>query len=481
MGIHELTGARTASTVAKGISSGVDIRARRIDQRKTAKLRQAQMDEELQKIQLRQETGVIENEVGLLRQQTDDMRNKLTQQESFTVFDAYVADSNPNHINRLLQTNDHWRNLIEGIAGPITSFNRIDLMADREWLATKYKLSSEELNKLDMDNFQSRFLKATRPDGSVDMVDMANLYGSTGYAKYKSGEQRKAIADKLNLQKIAKGLGTGTIPTMQKNAARAAEAQTRIDKGEGTEEDRQFLRGWTAETAGKLPGRFDVARKTTDKLLKQFGGEDKFFGVDFGERSNFNKAYPYIAEIEALEGVEFTSREKTDLMDLRDLIGLSDPASQLTEKETGLFDTMLFKVRQYISDNVEGTESVVAYKAFRNTVQHALYGSALSLTEKKSMTESYGTLGQQLGPVLTHFKSALEQVKNKVETVALMKNPYSVKVRLGVDQVRLDTIIARIEERIEFITGLSTEAPGTELPGTETPEDLIAGAFGAAP
>jgi hypothetical protein len=138
---------------------------------------------------------------------------------------------------------------------------------------------------------------------------------------------------------------------------------------------------------------------------------------------------------------------------------------------------MLKTVRTYVSDNVEGLAATSAYNAFRNTVRHALFGSALTQAEISSFNAAYGTLGQQTGPVLQQFVTSLMQVQAKLAALSNLNDPYVVKARLGKNQEELQATIQAIQERIDqFSRGAQTGkiVPQTgALPG-DIPEDGLA-------
>ena len=126
----------------------------------------------------------------------------------------------------------------------------------------------------------------------------------------------------------------------------------------------------------------------------------------------------------------------------------------LTPEVTGALDTTLRNVKNYISDSTDSVDSVAAqsaYGAYRNTIRHALFGSALTETEVTAFNEAFGTLKQKYPAVLTQFKTSIMQLKSKLQTVADTNNPYIAKYYMGKSAEEVDIIIGRLDERLEML------------------------------
>lgn len=211
-----------------------------------------------------------------------------------------------------------------------------------------------------------------------------------------------------------------------------------------------------------------MADDLTGNMLQEFGStrEDTnaFFNTDFSKRENYEKGYRYISKIEKLEGVQLSEKDKENIADMRQLIALADPASKLTGDNTGLMDKKFGDVKAYLDDNVKGQEAKAAWTAFRNIMRRNMSGQALTEFEIKANTEAMGELGQQLGPTLAKFKTSLIQVKSQIEGQNTVLNPYSVRVRLGADQKKLNTIMENIDKTLTYLNG--AEATGARRQDT---------------
>ena len=168
----------------------------------------------------------------------------------------------------------------------------------------------------------------------------------------------------------------------------------------------------------------------------------------------------------------------------------------LTSEVTGLFDTWFRDLKKYVTDDVAEVDkqaAASAYGAFRNTVRHALFGSALTDGEIKAFNEAFGTLKQSYPAVVTQFKTALQQTRSKLNTISQLNNPYLAHYYLGKSADELDVVIGRLDERIEYMSKLqrqdtpesvSSDEPELEADGL-TPEQRrnqrFTDIFGPAP
>lgn len=412
----------------------------------------------------------------LVAAQTQDALNQLAKRDSYDAFTAYRSDGDTSHLNRAFNSNSILKRMYK-----IAAVDKINLQAeeDRRLLVQSGIASPEELTQMvdlpetniDLEKFSRRFVKVTDAQGQRTIRDMSRLYAGTGYTNYLSKQQREALLEEAN---IAKALRTseGVPPTLLRESTAVAEARERIERGEGTTEDFTLVEGWTERVAGNVPAKLELADNAASSLIDAFGGDDMFWETDFSDPKNFRKAFKYINQIERLSGTELTNQDKRAIEDVRVLLAIGDPASTLTAEETGIWDKFLNDVKQYVSDEVPGAGATSAYAAFRNSVRHALYGAALTEAEIKAFNEAFGTLGQQLGPVLTKFKTALLQTKAKLDSLAQVQNPVVAHVRLGVDQQHLGSMIESLQERIDYFNsqGKVGTAPQPRQPPQAQPQ-----------
>lgn len=209
-------------------------------------------------------------------------------------------------------------------------------------------------------------------------------------------------------------------------------------------------------TDGSTTTQKDLAAADTvaKNLVEPFGSEEDFFNADLSDPKVRRDALNQVIKIEQLTGTEPSEADKKTITELRELMTLANPVVKLTASQTGLIDKQISGVTKYFSDNIEGVEAKAALQTFRNTLRHALFGSALTEAEITAFNEAAGHLGYQLGPVLAHFRTSVEQLKTRLESTGEMMNPYSAKVRLGKDQVQLGKILQALDERLNYISKL---------------------------
>lgn len=197
----------------------------------------------------------------------------------------------------------------------------------------------------------------------------------------------------------------------------------------------------------------DAAETATNDLLAAFGGEEGFMKTDFSKPENYNKAYGYITKIEKLEGTQLSEADKKNIIDLKQMIALADPAAKLSADETGLFDKQFNEYKKYLSDEIGGKEAIAAYNAMLNVFRNALYGATLTDGEIKMFESAYGTLGQKEGPVKAALKTLFLQQQSRLESVMMLQNPYSAQVRLGKDKQSLAAIQIALQDRLDLLDG----------------------------
>ena len=195
------------------------------------------------------------------------------------------------------------------------------------------------------------------------------------------------------------------------------------------------------------------AKARIDEL--NFGTEEEpinFFEVNFsslnpGQRAQIQKN---IAEIEKLDpNSQLSTEDKRVARDIRNLIQLGGTAgSEITDKETGLIDRSLNTLKSYFINDVGGTEGTAAYESFRNIFRNALYGASLTPTEVAAFNKAMGTLGQKTLPVLNRLQTQMESLKNQLESIRDLGDPYVMHYYLGGDVEQVDDIIRALDERI---------------------------------
>lgn len=200
-----------------------------------------------------------------------------------------------------------------------------------------------------------------------------------------------------------------------------------------------------------------------------------FLETDLAEMSTVERGqiyHKYIRPLEAYSGAKFSSEEKRTIRDLRDLAQLGDTAGEeITSKETGVLDKLLHNFKKYVTDNVEGVKGVSAYETFRNVIRHSLYGSALTGNEIKAFNTAAGGLGQQLGPVLMQLQTQMQSIKNQMEAIRDLEDPYVAHYYLGMSNDQIDETIRNIETRIDELVKPNAKQGDIRVRRTDTPKE----------
>lgn len=294
-----------------------------------------------------------------------------------------------------------------------------------------YNAGQDPVKNASSDN--QPYVKDTNPK---EGIDRANKYADNRIATIQSYFQGNANAAK----------GSSNALEQQKADAETVKSQSELIAATGKDNSTSDQKNIKA------------SRDETTSLVNKFGGEDKFLSTNFDTQTedgskNFNKAWSNVVAIQKYEGTTLSDQDKKNIIDVRGLITLGQSAKDLSADKTGLIDKQLSNLKLYMSDNVKGTAARSAYMAFSNALLHAFGGSNMTPAEIERFTSAYGSLGEKQGPVLEQFKTALLQVKSKLDTVSGLSNPYTSKVLLGADQERVSKIITSIDSTINVLQG----------------------------
>lgn len=496
-------------------------RQRQQEEREAAKLRAAERAAAFQQtkvdtltdeqVNLTQETTT--QELKLLKQQQHQAMAENAKRTVYSAFDRYTGDHNTRHLNTALQelkSNPAGKRIFGDITrvDPITKEDTNLLV--QKGLDPTLVLENEELRQ--------QLIKTVKADGSVTIEDLGELFAMSGYHRYTSDreiERQRKVATIVSAfrnnglktetersahrQAVNEGLEPGTDEynirfqqifsklntddsTMNFSTKDEREAE-RLTLAAGVEKDSPewedtynsnyhdiIARNRQTSDSRKMDEVEQTKIAIKDKASKLEQGS--FFKINFADPNNFELKLEFedeIQRIEKLGGLELDVQAKKDLSYIRQLIAVANTTEGISEAETGLIDRFSRGIKNYTTNNVDGLKAVAAYGAYRNTVRHALYGSALSGEEIKAFTQQFGTLGQQTGPVLAQFSVALTQLKAKLEGLASTNDSYVSHFRLGADQEQLAVILDSLDERIDFFN--RAQAQFKSQATTLTPEE----------
>ena len=438
------------------------------------------------------------------------MMRENNRQTSYSAFSRYDADGDVRHVNTMLEDFRQRGVKLYGKVNRVDKINSTDVK-----LMQDMGLSPDFIKQVFNPNSSvyKSYVKITGQDGNVSFGDLDTLKGITKYNRVATKEELSRQEDARTLEGLEMAgykLGPGAeeafrrtraeFPQMKpeeyKNSEEFQEAYTRnLDtmeaKGYGdrlgntTNEEGYAERALADE--GLYPGdenynaRYnelirEYANRQKPSKVKQLEGateaqnelqEMDFLDMDTSSLSSqqTNNIETKIRDLEQLGGAELKADTRKNLLRIRGLTHLGDKAGELTEKETGLLDNLLFNVKKYIFDEAPaGTDAAAAYALYRNTARHAQFGSVLPAGEIKSFTEAFGSLGMQAGPVLSMLRESLVQLKHDYNAIADLENPYVMKWRTGMGEIELEDTINKLDDRIGMIDRVANDTPITTEP-----------------
>lgn len=491
---------------------------------------QAQFDEfeENEPVRDAQRTQAIaQAQQGAYQANVDVMRS-----QTYDAFRRFESDKDVRHLNTFLKEakqNPIGRN-VYGDYTRVDSIANLDTAEAQQLLRRAgYPEPGETLSDPDM---QNEFIVATGQDGSRTLLQMSQLYASTGYTQHMTKQeldtamQRAQIAqlekypnsaESQIIRDIAKENGITLLEAAQKykQTTRSRNAGSTIErtaeairqnnpwmseeqalreaamllKSGGTaseregyeraaapvEGDDEYLTEWEKvnqrkERTSQIKNA-DEAMATRDQIDEAAGGD--YFSLDLTKPENRRKVGPLVRRLEQLTNSELTTEDKRVARNIRDLIGLGQTAgSKITPDETGILDHMFGKVKRYFSDNVKGEEARASYETFRNIFRNALYGASLTDNEIKTFEAAAGSLSQQAGPVLKQLQVQMDSLRNQLQSIYDMNDEYVSHYYVGTDLDTLDRAIEGIEERLQLIQGQVKESPQSsdDLPRVPIPK-----------
>jgi len=504
-------GADAATAFARGMSP------ERFAERSAARTQKEQSEQDLERLQKTKlteadydklteiQTAQLDEALRTLDQNKRDMNMSMTY-DAFTRYDD--DNGNVDHFNTLIKQLDKRGSSLFGDIARVDRINTTDIiMMDQTGL--NKALQNEILNNHEV---AKSYVKITAKDGSISFGDMDMLKSvATGYTQDIAPAREKKRMEMVRETEYLTSIGIPTtvnsreafraaradFPDADPNSSEFQEAyKKRLDELRTTGKGRYSSRNATNEEGyaeralaaeglaigdseyetryNELVAEYRNLRKTSTKknLEGANEAEDRLMDHSFFDeeqtitRESLGRKGRMAIErdIRALEqqgGAELKADTRKSLLQIRGLAHLGDKAGQLTRKETGLMDNFLFGVRKYFTDTTTGVEATAAYAEYRNLARHALFGSVLPMQEVKSFIESFGSLKQQVGPILAHLKSSMEKVKGDYDTIAAGENELVMLWRTGMTEDELDNTIRNLDQRIHDLGVITNDIPQT--------------------
>lgn len=258
---------------------------------------------------------------------------------------------------------------------------------------------------------------------------MANeIYTTEGYvgtykdALFEANDRLKKTGTERTAERVAEELGISLVD---------AEKMLREQKQRTTEQKEA-----------------DEVLAAKDNLNEIFDGD--FFSVDFSDPSNRVKADAAgMTRIMKDNDLTFSSGQLTKINKLRQATNLVDLSSDMTEDETGIYDSMLRNVKKYMFDEADDKQvATAAYAQLTNIVRNMLFGATLPQGEIAMFNKQLGTTNLKYGPLMNQVKTAMLDIKNQLESIYQVADPYVAHYLLGTDRNQIAEIITNIDNNL---------------------------------
>lgn len=519
--------------IGAGIAQGAQGARQAYDAYEETKARRQEAVERQQMSKMRVKTAQ-QMQPGQTQLQLQNLQNELyqaqkqgLQQRTFDAFKAYEGDNNPKHLNTFLtaaKANPIGRNIYANAV----RFDKVERTKEAEEALKRMGIT-------DIDGYfenpteAGNYIWSTDSQGQKTMVDLDKVYAMTGFTQYmQDAELQRMNTRSLIARRMMDGESKKSLTALERVAKLKSEAEgiplhvayeqlkNAQTKSAGTETERlakelmnqnpelTYVEAYEEAVGKRRPGSaeerearriaeaegrdynevfeevksrnerttsqksVDEINTTKDELDKQFGGS--FLDADLSDPEARRKAGRYISRIE--KDFPMTTEDRRIAVEMRQLRSLGETAGeQITDAQAGPIDSLIRGVKKYLSNDVGGVEGTAAYETFRNTLRHALYGASLTQGEIDAFNSAAGTLKEQTGPVLVKLKTQLGELKNKMEAVYDMNDEYVAKYRLNMDLDEVAKVIDALDERIDFVGGITAPAssPAVIVPGEKKP------------
>ena len=508
-----LTIGLATQNIPNAIGKGVDLTEARQQRRDEALRRKQEGDLKLQVLQHQVDTlptqdQILQQKLQMQEQQLHDMKMKAIQHDTFTALNNFFDSAgDPRSLNQFLQDYKDDPAVQTAFNGAVKVEPINYKSPEDQDLLKQAGLSQEELDaadgtkdgQIDWDKLNARYTKVITKDGETRLVDMLHIAAATGYNRYVSDQQIEKLIKLAQLQKAQQG----PAPTsLERNAQAYGEAKKRIEAGTASEADKALVRKFEAESRGPAePAPIRTAKEVAaakarieagnpqpgDAEIVKFGAKE-LGGVDAGKESLVTQArtqwqakeFDNLSQKELQKNPEarqlvnqielahpISAPMQKELTDLNAMIALSKEAGQLSETQTGLLDSVTSNAASYVNNSVKDKTAKSAYMALINQFRHNLFGSALTTGELQAFAKAYATDKQKIGPVLSGLRSALIQIKSKLQTISDLNDPAVIKFRTGKSVEDIQKALQGVEERISYYNkieaGMTPEEAAQEV------------------
>ena len=318
---------------------------------------------------------------------------------------------------------------------------------------------------------EERGVKQIMEDQNVDFLTALGQYRSAGKTSRAPSEVEERIAKSI----MAENPGMTEV-----DALKQAYQMTAPDRTTNFDKTLDILRNDPAN-AGKSDAELLSMAKNLDMTTKQknVAAVDEvkaeldnidFFDIDVAGMGLKDKAqlHKSISAIEEYNGVNRNSEERKTMRNLRSLVSLGTTVGdELRGDQVGILDNMLNSAKAYIVDDATNKEPKQAYETMRNIFRNTLFGASVTAGEEAAFNRAAGSPNQQLQPILSAVKVQMETVRDQLQTISDLDDPYLAHYYLGGDLADVDAAINRLNSRLGKFTAPKVQATQAAVPAQE--------------
>lgn len=412
--------------------------------------------EQLKQAQVQRETQ--EEQLKTLKMQNEQLQKDMAKQQTFEALDLYANSGDTTKVNYLLKNNSLVSQAFGGNIARIDAINDYDM----------------EHFSLDPSKMQvGRYAKLTKKDGTQTLVDMDQIYATTGYFNYASNKQKELLQNRATiaeskakessskvleagaydlLNKVIKGEisgseaadilskwgKTGQVSFARQDSEEMAKIEQKIKNGTATDFDISLYDNYMALHAG-VQGAFGKQTRALEATLNRdnnFNLLDPNFDVDKFKQENPDS----IQTVEALkrnlatsETAKYIDKSMNEMNKEGIVSSLAQVGSSLVTNlkenknlDTNIVSKWLNDVKGYIGLNVrdipkDEKQRIQMFTDFNQLIalfKKAEAGATLSNNENTLLADSITNLKKNKFVNLSNIISKLDQNIAKMSGIA---------------------------------------------------------------
>lgn len=489
-------------TAKGGVYATQEFGVERQAERASARAVKEQKQQELDKLKATRPTAKdLKTEAEIASLELDRQREELVQVQRQNNERAtyegmrrhYTDPSDARHLNQMF--GDLKRNGSQQFA----NVNRVDLVTEQDRdMFIKAGFSEQQTNAVYADpDLLASYIKTTQTDGTQGLDNLDNIKQTMRYNQYATSEELAVQKDNIMKQQLIafgyEATPTGmeafrraraTMPDEDPKSPKFQEELTKqmdVLRSSGIRGENQTQREAEAAritaTQGVGPGdpgyneayqqnysalvdrdrqtstgkNIDASEATRTILDEKAGGN--FASADLSDPKERGKYARDIARLKKEVGYKPSESSKKVLRQMRSVVNLGSTASEITEDQTGIFDSLLHSAKKYITNNVSGTRQTSALAWMNNVARNTLFGATVPAAEFRAFTDAAGSQKQQLAPLLEAMSVNLGQIRDELQYMMDTEDPDIMLWELGMTEDQVSGTLDAIDDTVAKLQG----------------------------